>query len=156
MKNSAYRSGLIVKEYKASFKKKYGKGASPYIEKGNKNKDSGLERWFDEEWTNEEGGIGYDDDNTLYRPSKRVNAGTPATWAELTKEEIAAAKKQKKRRGKVRRFKKRQELETLKLHARNSESLETKRYFNTTLQLLKANVDVSHRLVRMKLKFNLL
>ena len=44
-KHSAYRSGLLVQEYKKKFKKKYG-NKNPYI--GKKTKKKGLRRWFDE------------------------------------------------------------------------------------------------------------
>jgi hypothetical protein len=42
-KHSAYRSGLIVKEYKEAFAKKYGKKKKAYL--GKKTKE-GLSRWF--------------------------------------------------------------------------------------------------------------
>ena len=43
-KHSAYRSGILVKEYKKAFK---GPG-EPYI--GKKPKLTGLSRWFKENW----------------------------------------------------------------------------------------------------------
>ena len=42
-KHSAYRSGIVVQKYKASFKKKYG-NKNPY--KGNYTKKKGLRRWI--------------------------------------------------------------------------------------------------------------
>ena len=53
-KHSAYRSGIIVTEYKEAFKKKYGSKKSPYT--GAKNK-SGLTRWFKEDWRNQRGNM---------------------------------------------------------------------------------------------------
>ena len=48
-KHSAYRSGLLVKEYKER--------GGEYI--GKKNKSSGLNRWFKEKWVNQRGEVGY-------------------------------------------------------------------------------------------------
>ena len=53
--NSAYRSGLIVKQYKEEYYKKH-KNNNSYS--GDKN-NSNLKRWFDEKWTNQNKGIGY-------------------------------------------------------------------------------------------------
>ncbi len=101
-KNSAYRSGLIVKEYKAAFKKKYG-DKKPYT--GKKTKE-GLTRWYKEDWKNQRGGKGYKKKGDVYRPTKRVNKKTPATFKELTKKQIETAKKKKKEKGRVDKFKK--------------------------------------------------
>ena len=48
LKHSAYKSGMIVKEYKR-LGGKY---------KGTKPTKTGLSRWFKEEWTNQRGGSG--------------------------------------------------------------------------------------------------
>ena len=48
-KHSAYRSGLLVQEYKAR--------GGEYI--GKKNKSSGLNRWFREDWKTQDGKVGY-------------------------------------------------------------------------------------------------
>lgn len=105
MPNSAYRSGLIVKAYKAAYKKKYGDDAAYVGAKPAKSKP-GLKRWFAEEWRNETGTIGYDKKNKIYRPTKRVTKKTPATWSELTPAQIKAAKKKKVTTGRVDKFKK--------------------------------------------------
>ena len=68
-KHSAYRSGIVVKKYKESFKKKYG-NKNPY--KGKYTKKKGLRRWFDEKWVNQRGKVGYQYKNDIYRPSKRI------------------------------------------------------------------------------------
>ena len=90
-KHSAYRSGLIVKEYKKSFKKKYG-SRKPYVGKYTAKK--GLSRWFDEKWVNQRGKIGYTYKSDIYRPSKRITNKTPLTHNELSNQDI---KKNQKR-----------------------------------------------------------
>ena len=102
-KHSAYRSGLIVKEYKEAFKKKYG-NKQPY--KGKKKTKEGLSRWFKEDWRNQRGGIGYKKAGDIYRPTKKITKKTPATFKELSKKEIERAKKEKKTKGRVDKFKK--------------------------------------------------
>ena len=102
-KHSAYRSGLIVKEYKEAFKKKYG-NKKPY--KGKKKTKEGLSRWFKEDWKNQRGGTGYKKKGDVYRPTKRITKKTPATFKELSKKEIKKAQEEKKKKGRVERFKK--------------------------------------------------
>ena len=94
-KHSAYRSGLLVQEYK-----KRGGGYS-----GDKSKGS-LGRWFKEEWSNQRGETGYKKKGDVYRPTKRVSSKTPATFSELSKKEIESAKKEKAKTGRVKEFKK--------------------------------------------------
>lgn len=112
-KHSAYRSGLIVKNYKDAYHKKYalalakGKKDDAYI--GNKNKDAsrasgGLIRWFAEDWRNQRGEIGYKKKGDIYRPTKRINKNTPTTFNELTPARIEKAKKEKKEKGRVKKF----------------------------------------------------
>lgn len=93
--HSAYRSGRVVQEYK--------KAGGRY--KGNK-ASAPLKRWFAEEWKNQRGGTGYQKNGDVYRPTKRVSSKTPVTYKELSKTEIAQARKEKKRTGRVKRFKK--------------------------------------------------
>jgi hypothetical protein len=102
-KHSAYRSGLLVKTYKEEFKEIYG-NKQPYL--GKKPKKQGLARWFDEEWVNQRGTVGYEKKGDLYRPSKRITKKTPTTWSELSDSEITSAKSQKKKTGRVKKFKK--------------------------------------------------
>jgi len=97
-KHSAYRSGLLVKEYKKQYK---GKG-SPYI--GPKPSKTGLSRWFKEKWVSDTGVVGYTDKSSVYRPSIRVTSDTPTTWGELTDKEIKRAKKEKVATGRVKQF----------------------------------------------------
>jgi len=102
-KASAYRSGALVREYKLAFKKKYGDKKKPYS--GDKKKGN-LTRWYKEDWKNQRGKKGYQRKGDLYRPTKRVNKKTPATFRELSKKEIKDAQEEKKKKGRVSKFKK--------------------------------------------------
>lgn len=66
-KSSAYKSGWIVKTYKA-YGGKY---------RGAKTKQ-GLTRWFKEKWV-DVGNEAY----PVYRPTKRINKNTPLTITEI-------------------------------------------------------------------------
>jgi hypothetical protein len=101
-KHSAYRSGLIVKKYKEAYKKKYGAG-SAYT--GTKTK-GGLKRWFEEDWRTEKGKKTYKEGGSVFRPTKRVSKKTPATFSELSKKQIASAIREKKKTGRVKKYKK--------------------------------------------------
>ena len=104
-KHSAYRSGILVQKYKEAFKKKYkNTRKKPY--KGNRTKKKGLRRWFDEEWVNQRGEIGYKYKNDVYRPKIRITDDTPITHDELTKKEIKNARVKKYRKGRIDRFRK--------------------------------------------------
>ena len=102
--HSAYRSGILVQEYKKAFAKKYGKKKSPY--KGEKTRKKGLSRWFDEEWRNQRGEVGYKYKNDVYRPTKRKTSKTPITHKEVGEEGIKRARREKARTGRVKRFSK--------------------------------------------------
>lgn len=102
-KHSAYRSGLIVKKYKEKFAKKY-PGKQPYIGKKPSRKSGGLRRWFAEDWRNQRGEIGYKKSSDVYRPTKRISKKTPVTFSELSRQRINRARKEKSKRGRVRRF----------------------------------------------------
>ena len=94
-KHSAYRSGLVVKEYK-----KRGGGYS-----GAKPK-KGLTRWFKEDWRTQDGSKTYKKKGDIFRPTKRVSKDTPTTMSELTKKQKEKAIKEKKATGKVKKYKK--------------------------------------------------
>ena len=98
--HSAYRSGILVKEYKKAFK---GPG-EPY--KGTKPKLTGLTRWFKEDWKSDTGQYGYTSKSSVYRPTKRVTSKTPSTFSELTNKEIESAKREKYLKGRIKKFKK--------------------------------------------------
>ena len=94
MKHSAYKSGLIVKEYK-----KRGGGYS-----GEKPKKKGLTRWFKEDWRTEKGKKTYKEGGTIFRPTKRVTKDTPTTMKELTPAQKKKAIKEKKKKGRVKKY----------------------------------------------------
>ena len=102
-KHSAYRSGIVVQKYKKSFKKLKG-NKRPY--KGKKTKNRGLKRWFLEDWRNQRGEIGYKRKGDIYRPSKRITKKTPITLKELSTKQIKRARREKTKKGRVKRFKK--------------------------------------------------
>lgn len=99
-KHSAYRSGLIVKEYKKQYFLKH-KNHNAYS--GSK-ANSNLKRWFDEKWVNQRGEIGYNKKGDIYRPSIRVTKDTPTTWKELTTQQIKKASIEKEKTGRVKKF----------------------------------------------------
>jgi hypothetical protein len=100
MRPSAYKSGLIVQKYKREMDKK---GKTPY--EGRKNQNEGLSRWYREMWRSDNGSIGYDFKNSVYRPTVRITKDTPITFSELTKQQIEKAKQQKAAKGRVKNFK---------------------------------------------------
>ena len=93
-KHFAYRSGLLVQEYK--------KRGGTY--EGKENKSSGLNRWFKEKGVNQRGEVGYKKKSDIYRPSVRVNKDTPTTHKELTATQIKNAQQEKKTKGRVKKF----------------------------------------------------
>lgn len=95
--HSAYRSATVVKQYKASFSRKYGKSVKPY--KNRKNAKTGLTRWLNEEWRNQRGEVGYRFKSDIYRPTKRITAKTPKTFKELKPSTIKRARRSKARTG---------------------------------------------------------
>lgn len=72
-KNSAYKSGWIVKTYK-SLGGRYS---------GMKPTNEGLDRWYKEEWTD----IG-NKDYPVYRPTKRITKETPLIPDEIDKSNL--------------------------------------------------------------------
>jgi hypothetical protein len=100
-KHSAYRSGIVVQQYKKKFALKYG-NKNPYF--GEKTKKKGLSRWFLEDWRNQRGEIGYKYKNDVYRPTRRITKKTPKTFKELSKKKIKKARTKKYRVGRVNRF----------------------------------------------------
>ena len=98
-KPSAYRSGLLVKTYKQEFKKKHGSKLSPYT-----GKSENLKRWFEEQWVNQRGEVGYKKKGDIYRPTNRISKNTPKTWSELSPSEIKQASNEKRKKGRVKKF----------------------------------------------------
>ncbi len=95
-KHSAYRSGMIVKEYK--------KRGGKY--EGAKNEKKGLSRWFKEDWRTQSGSKTYKKKGDIFRPTKRVTAKTPTTMSELTPAQKKKAQAEKKATGRVKKYKK--------------------------------------------------
>ena len=81
-KNSAFRSGAVVKEYKQQFAQKYGEASTPYSDD---NKPKKLKRWFDEKWINVNPLLNFKnaDAYPLFRPTKYVNSETPTLFQEI-------------------------------------------------------------------------
>jgi hypothetical protein len=71
-KNSAYKSGFIVKKYEELG----GRFKGDYINKG-------LDRWFKEKWK-DVGGLKY----PVYRPTIRITKETPLTVKEIDKKDL--------------------------------------------------------------------
>ena len=92
---SANRSAQLVKRYKEA--------GGTYS--GKKDKDDGIARWTRERWESDKGTQGYTHKNSVYRPTVRVTKDTPATFAELTPEELKRAKAMKARTGREDKFK---------------------------------------------------
>ena len=86
-KNSAFRSGAVVKEYKQQFAKKYGKETPPYRDT---NEPKRLKRWFDEKWIDINPLLGFKDADAypLFRPTKYVNEDTPTLFQEIPKSRL--------------------------------------------------------------------
>jgi hypothetical protein len=101
-KHSAYRSGIVVQQYKRAYKKKHGSSRSPY--RGSRSRSRGLSRWFREKWRNQRGEVGYKYKSDVYRPTRRVSRKTPRTFKELGSKRISRARREKSRSGHVRRF----------------------------------------------------
>ena len=95
-KHSAYRSGLLVQEYK--------RRGGTY--EGKKNDKEGLARWYKEHWANERGEVGYKYKSDIYRPTIKVTKDTPTTFKELTPQEIEKARREKYLKGRVSKFQK--------------------------------------------------
>ena len=95
-KHSAYRSGLLVQEYKR-------RGGT---HEGKEKQTKGLNRWFLENWKNQRGEIGLKHKSDVYRPTVKVTKETPTTFKELTPQEIEKARREKYLKGRVSKFKK--------------------------------------------------
>ena len=95
-KHSAYRSGHLVQQYKAAFRRKHGSRKQPY-----KNGPKPLRRWFREAWSNQRGSIGYKRKGDVYRPTKRISAQTPKTFRELGRKRVRRAQRVKAKTGRA-------------------------------------------------------
>ena len=93
-KHFAYRSSLLVQEYK--------RRGGTYL--GTKNSNKGLSKWHKETWLNQRGEVGYKNKSDVYRPTVRVNKNTPTTFKELTEQEIKDARIEKAKHGRVQKL----------------------------------------------------
>lgn len=71
-----------------------------------------LKRWFKEDWRTPSGKKDYSGGESTFRPTKKVSKETPSTWSELSPSEKAAAKKEKKVKGRVSKYKKKRKRTT--------------------------------------------
>lgn len=101
-KHSAYRSGILVQKYKSAYLKKYGH-SNAYL--GTKKNNSGLDRWFKEQWETVDGKKTYSKRGDIFRPTVKVNENTPTTYKELTKKQVGNAIIEKAKTGRVRKYK---------------------------------------------------
>ena len=92
--HSAYRSSLLVQEYK--------RRGGTYV--GSKNSNKGLNSWYREIWSNSRGEVGYKYKNDVHRPTVKVNNNTPKTFKELTDKEIKEARIEQSKTGRVKTF----------------------------------------------------
>ena len=68
-KPSAYRSAMLVRLYKEA--------AGTYS--GNPDINSGISRWFRENWRSDKGATNYPFKHSVHRPTVRMTKDTPAT-----------------------------------------------------------------------------
>jgi len=95
--HSAYRSGSMVKNIKRNLLKNMATKKTLYWKKPTK---TGLKRWFNEDWRNQRGELGYKYKSDVYRPTKRITYKTPKTYKELGKKRINKSQNPKYRNGK--------------------------------------------------------
>lgn len=63
-----------------------------------------LKRWFKEDWKTLSGDKDYSKGDRTFRPTKKISSETPVTASELTPSEIRKARREKRREGRVRRW----------------------------------------------------
>ena len=93
-KHSAYRSGLLVQEYKRQ--------GGTY--KGTEKQHEGLNRWYKEQWKAQRETTRYKYKSDVYRPTIKVSTDTPTTYNEFTKEQISKTRRENAKEGRVKRF----------------------------------------------------
>ena len=78
----------------------YTQSNSPFKKVRKTKEGLALKRWFKEDWQTPKGKKGYSKgDSGTFRPTKKVSADTPKTYAELSPADLAAAKKGKRKAG---------------------------------------------------------
>ena len=63
-----------------------------------------LKRWFKEDWRTLSGDKDYSKGDRTFRPTKRISSKTPVTAGELTEAEKRRARKEKREKGRVSRY----------------------------------------------------
>lgn len=63
-----------------------------------------LKRWFKEDWRTLSGDKDYSKGDRTFRPTKRISSKTPVTASELTASEKRRARKEKREKGRVSRY----------------------------------------------------
>lgn len=63
-----------------------------------------LKRWFKEDWRTLSGDKDYSKGDKTFRPTKRISSKTPVTASELTESEKRRAKREKREKGRVSRY----------------------------------------------------
>jgi hypothetical protein len=83
----------------------YTQPSSPFNKVRKTKKGLSLKRWFKEDWRTPKGKKGYSKgDSGTFRPTKKVSADTPDTYSELSPSDLAAAKAERKAKGRVSRY----------------------------------------------------
>ena len=83
----------------------YKQPSSPFNKVRKTKEGLALKRWFKEKWQTPKGKEEYSaGDSGTFRPTVRVSEDTPDTYSELTPADIAAAKEERRRTGRVKRY----------------------------------------------------
>jgi hypothetical protein len=83
----------------------YSQDNSPFKKVRKSKEGLALKRWFQEDWRTPSGKKGYTKgDKGIFRPTKKVSADTPKTYSELSKADIAKARKERRTKGRVSRY----------------------------------------------------
>jgi len=83
----------------------YTQNNSPFKKVRKSKEGLALKRWFQEDWRTPSGKKGYTKgDKGIFRPTKKVSADTPKTYSELSKADIAKARKERKTKGRVSKY----------------------------------------------------
>jgi hypothetical protein len=83
----------------------YTQDNSPFKKVRKSKEGLALKRWFQEDWRTPSGKKGYTKgDKGIFRPTKKVSADTPKTYSELSKADIAKARKERRTKGRVSRY----------------------------------------------------
>jgi|9_EtaG_2_1085328.scaffolds.fasta_scaffold18383_4 hypothetical protein len=83
----------------------YTQDNSPFKKVRKSKEGLALKRWFQEDWRTPSGKKGYTKgDKGIFRPTKKVSKDTPKTYSELSKADIAKARKERREKGRVSKF----------------------------------------------------